>query len=69
MRYTPNGSAVTSFSLAVNRRYTPPNGEPQEETEWFDVTAWNRLAGDLQQLCYERHEGLCRRQAQKPFVG
>ena len=44
MRYTPNGSAVTSFSLAVNRRYTPPNGEPQEETEWFDITAWNRLA-------------------------
>ena len=44
MRYTPNGSAVTSFSLAVNRRYTPPNGEAQEETEWFDVTAWNRLA-------------------------
>ena len=44
MRYTPNGNAVTSFSLAVNRRYTPPNGEPQEETEWFDITAWNRLA-------------------------
>lgn len=44
MRYTPNGSAVTSFSIAVNRRYTPPNGEPQEETEWFDVSAWNRLA-------------------------
>ena len=44
MRYTPSGSAVTSFSLAVNRRYTPPNGEPQEETEWFDITAWNRLA-------------------------
>ncbi|MYE54564.1 MAG: single-stranded DNA-binding protein [Chloroflexi bacterium] len=44
MRYTPSGSAVTSFSLAVSRRYTPPNGEPQEETEWFDITAWNRLA-------------------------
>ena len=44
MRYTPNGNAVTSFSLAVNRRYTPAGGEPQEETEWFDVTAWNRLA-------------------------
>ena len=44
MRYTPNGNAVTSFSVAVNRRYTPPNGEPQEETEWFRVTAWNRLA-------------------------
>lgn len=43
MRYTPNGNAVTSFSLAVNRRYTA-NGEQQEETEWFDITAWNRLA-------------------------
>ena len=29
MRYTPNGSAVTSFSLAVNRGITHrPNGEP-----------------------------------------
>ena len=44
MRYTPNGSAVTSFSIAVSRRYTPQGGEPQEETEWFDVSAWNRLA-------------------------
>ena len=44
MRYTPNGNAVTSFSLAVNRRYTPAGGEPQEETEWFNVVAWNRLA-------------------------
>ena len=44
MRYTPNGSAVTSFSLAVNRYYTPQGGERQEETEWFRVTAWNRLA-------------------------
>ena len=44
MRYTPSGSAVTSFSLAVNRYYTPPGGERQEETEWFNVVAWNRLA-------------------------
>ena len=44
MRYTPNGNAVTSFSVAVNRYYTPPGGERQEETEWFRVTAWNRLA-------------------------
>ena len=43
MRYTPNGSAVTNFSIAVSRRYTA-NGEQREETEWFDVSAWNRLA-------------------------
>ena len=47
MRYTPNGNAVTSFSVAVNRYYTPPGGERQEETEWFRVVAWNRLAEQL----------------------
>ena len=44
MRYTPNGNAVTSFSVAVNRTYTPAGGERQQETEWFNVSAWNRLA-------------------------
>ena len=39
MRYTPNGSAVTGFTVAVNSRY----GE-QETTEWFNVTAWKKLA-------------------------
>lgn len=43
MRYTPNGNAVTSFSVATNRRYTT-GGETREETEWFRVSAWNRLA-------------------------
>lgn len=44
IRYTPSGAAVTSFTVAVNRRYTPTNGETQQETEWFDVSAWERLA-------------------------
>jgi len=44
MRYTPNGSAVTSFSVATNRRYTTSAGEQKEETEWFKVSAWNKLA-------------------------
>ena len=44
MRYTPNGSAVTSFSVATNRRYTTSAGEQKEETEWFRVSAWNKLA-------------------------
>jgi single-strand DNA-binding protein len=44
MRYTANGSAVTTFSLAVNRTSQSPEGERREETEWFDVVAWNRLA-------------------------
>ncbi len=44
MRYTPNGNPVTSFSVATNRRYTTGEGEQREETEWFRVSAWNRLA-------------------------
>lgn len=44
MRYTPSGSAVTSFNVATNRRYTTQAGEQREETEWFRVNAWNRLA-------------------------
>ena len=43
MRYTPSGSAVTSFSVATNRRYTR-NGETVDETEWFRVNALGRLA-------------------------
>ena len=44
MRYTPNGNPVTSFRLATNRRYTTAEGEQREETEWFTVSAWNKLA-------------------------
>ena len=44
MRYTPNGNPVTSFTVATNRRYTTGEGEQREETEWFRVNAWNRLA-------------------------
>ncbi|MDO8749885.1 MAG: single-stranded DNA-binding protein [Dehalococcoidia bacterium] len=44
MRYTPNGSPVTSFRIAANRRYTSQDGERHEDTEWFTVVAWNQLA-------------------------
>jgi single-strand DNA-binding protein len=44
MRYTPNGAAVCDFSMAVSRRYTTASGEQREETDWFRVTAWNKLA-------------------------
>jgi single-strand DNA-binding protein len=44
MRYTPNGAPVTSFSVASGRRWTTPDGEQREETEWFNVVTWNKLA-------------------------
>ncbi len=44
MRYTPTGQGVTSFSVASSRRYTTSAGERREETEWFNVSAFGRLA-------------------------
>lgn len=44
MRYTPSGAAVTNFSVATNRRYRNNNGETVDETEWFRIAAWGRLA-------------------------
>ena len=43
MRYTANGSAVTEFRVASTRRFKRDE-EPTEETEWFRVVTWNRLA-------------------------
>lgn len=39
MRYTPNGQAVTQFSVAANRNYQK-DGEWQSEVEWFRVVVW-----------------------------
>ena len=50
MRFTPNGNPVTSFSVATNRRYTTADGERKEETEWFAVVAWGRLAEQCNQF-------------------
>lgn len=50
MRFTPNGNPVTSFSVATSRRYTTSAGEPREETEWFTVVTWNKLAEQCNQF-------------------
>lgn len=44
MRYTANGKAVTTFSLACNRVHNTPDGERREETDWFDIVTWDKLA-------------------------
>ena len=50
MRFTPNGNPVTSFSVATNWRYTTSQGERKEETQWFTVVTWNRLAEQCNQF-------------------
>ena len=44
MRFTPQGHAVTTFRVASNRSWRSAEGESHEDTEWFRVVAWNKLA-------------------------
>ena len=50
MRFTPGGRPVTSFRVATNWRYTTPEGERKEETEWFTIVCWGRLAEQCNQF-------------------
>jgi len=49
MRFTASGTAVTQFSVAVNHHKTNANGEKQQETEWFSVVTWDKLAENCNQ--------------------
>ncbi|MBN2469649.1 MAG: single-stranded DNA-binding protein [Anaerolineae bacterium] len=49
LRYTPDGTAVCDFSVAVNRRWTGSDGEQKEKTTWFRVTCWRKLAETVNQ--------------------
>jgi single-strand DNA-binding protein len=49
MRYSTSGNPMTSFSIASNYSYTTAAGERREETEWFNCTAFGRLADTCNQ--------------------
>lgn len=44
LRYIPNGSAVTSFTVACNRVYKLQSGEKKEEVSFIRVVVWGRMA-------------------------
>jgi single-strand DNA-binding protein len=43
-RTTPQGTAVTSFSVATNMVWTDANGQKQEKPEYHNIVAWRKLA-------------------------
>ncbi len=71
MKYTPNGVAVTTFTIAVDRRFSGQSGE--KETDFIGIVAWRQLAdlctnylrkgkqcaveGRLQTRSYDNKEG------------
>ena len=44
LRYTPGGSAVTDFGLAINRTYSSASGEKKDETCFVEITVWAKQA-------------------------
>ncbi|MDD3819241.1 MAG: single-stranded DNA-binding protein [Actinomycetota bacterium] len=45
LRFTPNGTAVASFGLAVNRNIqNKTSGEWETQVDFFNVTTWFKLA-------------------------
>ena len=44
LRYTPQGTAVCSFSVATSEKRRDKAGEFQEITTWFRVTTWGKQA-------------------------
>ena len=44
LRYTPQGDAVCSFTMATNEKRKDKSGEFQDITTWFKITLWRRLA-------------------------
>lgn len=44
LRYTPQGTAIARFTLAMNRNWKTDTGEQREETTFVDVDAFGRRA-------------------------
>lgn len=53
MNYTQSGVALTKFSLAVSRSYKTSAGEKREETEWFNIVVWDKLAETCNQYLHK----------------
>ena len=49
MKYMADGTAMTSFRVAASRNYSSRDGERKEETEWFPVVTWSKLAEQCSQ--------------------
>lgn len=68
MRYTPTGVPVTSFSLAVNRVWNNQDGQRQEKTIWFRVTAWRKLAEVVSQYATKGRQVLVLGEIEEPRI-
>jgi single-strand DNA-binding protein len=53
LRYTPSGSAVGEFGLAVNRVFSDGSGQKREETCFVDIVVWKKQAETCQKYLHK----------------
>lgn len=51
LKYTQTGRPITSFSVAVSRRWKDKSDTWQEEASYFDVDAWGDLGENIAASC------------------
>jgi single-strand DNA-binding protein len=56
INFLPSGTQVVEFSIAYNRRFKV-NDEWREETHFFDVRAYGRLAENTGYKAFQRLHG------------
>src|SRR5579863_5884628 len=47
IRYLPDGTAVTNFSVAVNKHFRNAKGDKAQKTTWFNVALWGERGETL----------------------
>ena len=52
-----SGSTKVSLSVAVTKKYRDKNGEQKEQTNWFNVVAFGKLAETIEKLAIQK--GAC----------
>ena len=51
LRVTPKGTAICTFSLAVNRKFKDDSGGEREEVTFVDIEAWGRQGETISKYC------------------
>jgi len=51
VRYTPKGTAIAKFGMAINRTWKSESGESKEEVTFVDIDAFGRQAEVISQYC------------------
>ena len=51
LRVTPKGTAICTFSIAVNRKFKDDSGGEREEVTYVDIEAWGKSGENISKYC------------------